>query len=176
MVNQFNSPTAIIIETERLLIRKISQQDFKEFDILCSDPEIMKFVGDGKPLSQEQTQRWINVTINNYKEKGFGVFGVIDKITGVLIGYCGLVFSEPVKDYELIYALSKSWWGQGLATKIAKEMVAFGFNSLLMKCIYASIDPENIASQKILLKIGFKEIGTMNDEYGLESIYYEIKR
>lgn len=176
MVNQFNSPTAIILESERLLIRKITQQDFNELDFICSNPEIMKFVGDGKPLSKENTQRWIDVTLKNYKEKGFGVFAVIDKNTGAFIGYSGLVFSEQVKDYELIYALSKAFWGQGLATEIANQMVAFGFDTLQMKCIYASIDPKNKASQSILLKVGFTELCKMNDEFGLESIYYQIKR
>lgn len=176
MANQFNSPTAIIIETERLLIRKITQKDFNDLDFICSNAEIMKFVGDGNPLSKEQTQRWIDVTLKNYREKGFGVFAVIDKCSGVFIGYCGLVFSEQVNDYELIYALSKASWGQGLATEIANHMVAFGFDTLQMKCIYASIDPENRASQNILLKVGFTELCKMNDEFGLESIYYQIKR
>ncbi|NBL65606.1 GNAT family N-acetyltransferase [Flavobacterium sp. NST-5] len=165
-----------VIETERLVIREITQQDFKELDIICSDPEIMKFMGDGKPLSKEQTQRWIDVTLKNYKEKGFGVFAVIDKNSGVFIGYSGLVFSEQIKDYELIYALSKAFWGQGLATEIANQMVRFGFDSQHMKCIYASIDPKNKASQSILLKIGFTELCRMNDEFGLESIYYQKKK
>lgn len=176
MENQFNSQSTKIIETKRLLIRKITRQDFEEFDLICSDPETMRFVGDGKPLSKEQTQRWIDVTLKNYEVKGFGVYAVIYKETGALIGYSGLVFSNQINDYELIYTLSKANWGKGLATEIANHMIDFGFNSLHMKSIYASIDPHNKASENILLKIGFKEICRMDDEYGLESIYYQIRR
>lgn len=166
----------IVIDTPRLVIRQVTQDDFKELYAICSDPETMKFVGDGKPLTAEQTQRWIDVTLNNYQVKGFGMYGVIEKKNGVFIGYGGLVFSTDVNDNELIYALDKAYWGQGLATEIAYHIVESGFNSLQLKVIYASIDPDNKASENILSKIGFKEFCRKNDEYGLETIYYEIRR
>lgn len=166
----------IVIETPRLVIREITRDDFKELYSICSDPEIMKFVGDGKPLTAEQTQRWVDVTLKNYEVKGFGMYAVIEKETGVFIGYSGLVFSTDVNDNELIYALDKAYWGRGLATEIAYHMVEFGFDSLHIKSIYASIDPENKASKNILSKIGFKEFCKKNDEYGLETIYYQIRR
>lgn len=166
----------IIIETKRLIIREIAQNDLDGLYRICSDPELMKFVGDGNPLSKQQTQKWVDVTLSNYASKGFGMYGVIDKETGTFIGYCGLVFSTDVNDNELIYALSKAYWGRGLATEIAKCLVEFGFSNLHMDRIYASIDPENTASEKILSKLGFVEVFRKNDEYGLETIYYELKR
>ena len=166
----------IVIETKRLLIRKITQTDLDDLYSICSDAELMKFVGDGKPLSKQQTQKWIDVTLSNYASKGFGMYGVIDKEIDTFIGYCGLVFSSDVNDNELIYALSKEYWGRGLATELAKLMVEFGFSTLHVDCIYASIDPENKASEKILSKVGFTEVFRRNDEHGLETVYYLLKK
>lgn len=166
----------IVIKTKRLVIRKITPLDFTELHSICSDPELMKYVGNGKPLTSEQTRRWIDTTLNNYEVKGFGMYGVIDRETNLFIGYCGLVFSADINDYELIYALAKAYWGQGLATEIAHHMVAFGFAFLKMKNIYASIDPDNEASKAILLKTGFKEVMKKNDEFGLETIYYKMEK
>ncbi len=166
----------MIIETGRLMIRKITWHDLDDLYRICGDPELMKYVGDGHPLSREQTQKWIEVTLNNYASKGFGMYGVIYKETGAFIGYCGLVFSTDVNDHELIYALSKAVWGRGLATEIATGLVEFAFSSLDMKHLYASIDPENSASERILLRTGFTEVFRKNDEHGLETTYYLIQR
>lgn len=165
-----------VIITPRLVIREITENDFQALYRICSDPEIMKFVGDGKPLTEEQTQRWIAVTLTNYDTKGFGMYVIIEKRTGVFVGYAGLVFSADVNNNELIYALDKVYWGRGLATEIAYHMVEFGFNVLQLTRIYASIDPENKASQKILAKIGFEEFCKKNDEYGFATIYYQLRK
>ncbi|WP_114789092.1 GNAT family N-acetyltransferase [Niabella yanshanensis] len=166
----------MIIETNRVLIRKVTHNDLEALYTICGDPRLMRFVGDGKPLSMKQTQKWIDVTINNYASKGFGMYGVVDRETGAFIGYCGLVFSADVKDNELIYALVPAYWGKGLATEIARHLVDFGFSSLNLEHIYASIDPENKASERILLKVGFNRVFRKNDEFGLETVYYLKKR
>ncbi len=172
---KLNEPVTII-ETARMLIREITQNDMEDLYTICGDVELMKFVGDGKPLSMEQTQNWIDVTIKNYSARGFGMYGVIDREANAFIGYCGLVFSADINDYELIYAIVQSYWGRGFATEIAKHLIGFGFSALHLEHIYASIDPENKASEKILLKVGFKEVLRKNDEFGLETIYYLLKR
>ena len=158
------------------MLREVTHHDFSELYTICSDKELMKFVGDGNPLSEEQTKKWIDVTLANYKLKGFGMYAVIYKETGMFIGYGGLVSSEEVNSYELIYALSKAYRKLGLGTEIATLMVEFGFCSLHMKEIYASIDPENIPSKKILLKVGFREVFAKKDQYGLETVYFIMKR
>ncbi|WP_212006523.1 GNAT family N-acetyltransferase [Chitinophaga sp. HK235] len=161
----------IIFETERLLIREVEVTDFDNLFAICSNEELMQFVGDGI-LSKELTQKWIAISIENYDSKGFGMSAVIHKSNNRFIGYCGIVFSKAINDYELIYAIEKEYWGKGLATEVAAKMVQYGFEKLKFKTIYASIDPANIASKKILLKIGFKEIYTKHDEAGYPTIYY----
>jgi ribosomal-protein-alanine N-acetyltransferase len=165
-----------IIETERTYINQIKQIDLEALYSICGNAELMKYVGDGKPLSKEQTQKWIEVSILNYKLKGFGMYGVFSKDNDTLIGYCGLILSSDINDYELIYALDKQYWGKGLATEIANAVVKYGFEKLKLKTIFASIDPANKVSEKILLKIGFLEKFRREDQFGLETIYFNLNQ
>jgi RimJ/RimL family protein N-acetyltransferase len=124
----------IVIETKRLLIRKITQTDLDDLYGICSDSELMKFVGDGNPLSKQQTQKWIDVTLSNYASKGFGMYGVIDKETGAFIGYCGLVFSTDVNDYELIYGTRVGYRSSKTPGRI--RLFCLGYEPYL--CLYRS--------------------------------------
>ncbi|WP_214227801.1 GNAT family N-acetyltransferase [Pedobacter sp. B4-66] len=164
----------IILETERLVVRQIEYTDLNRLNFICSDTELMKYVGDGKPLSKDQVKKWVEVTIINYAEKGFGNYAVVDKETNEVIGYCGLVFSIAINEIELIYALIKDYWNKGIGTEVAKAVLDYGLHTIKLKVIYASIDPENIPSQKILERIGFQFAFEQNDEFGLSSLYYKI--
>lgn len=163
-----------VIETDRLLIRQIEQNDLEDLYAICGNEELMQFTGDGI-LSKELTQKWIEVTLYNYKTKGFGMYAVCDKSNHQFIGYCGLIYSKYINDNELIYALDKDFWGQGLATEMAFAMVQYGFTALKLEMIFASINPGNLASERILAKVGFKEAFRKKDEAGLDTIYYEIR-
>lgn len=162
----------IIFETERLFVRQIVVKDFDCLFEICSDNELMRYVGEGIPLSEEQTKKWIQITIQNYETKGFGNYAVINKKDNNFVGYCGLVFSKESNEIELIYALKKEYWRKGLATEVAKSMINFGFINKNLPRIFASIDPKNISSEVILKKLGFEFTYKKNDEFGFSTYYY----
>ena len=167
----------IIFETERLLVRHLQADDVDNLYAITGDAELMRYMGDGQPLSRELTARWVEVSINNYATKGYGCSAVIDKRDGAFIGFCGLVRSEhaePPDDAELIYALRKTYWGQGLATEVAKAMLVYGKQSCGLKRIIATIDPENAASIQVANKIGFHFSETVSDSDGLPTHIYEL--
>lgn len=143
---------------------------------ICSDREVMKYVGNSDPLTLEQVKEWLMVTETNYNTRGFGNYAVISKASNSLIGYCGLVYSKQIDQIELIYALMKQHWRLGLATEASKAMVAFGLNLLQLGEIYASTDPENYASENILKKIGFSYVFIKEDEFGYPTRFYKISR
>lgn len=165
----------IVLETESLIVRQIEHSDLDRLSFICCDAELMKYVGDGKPLSRDQVEKWVEVTICNYSEKGFGNYAIVDKKTTNVIGYCGLVFSSAIEEIELIYALIKDYWNKGIGTEAARAVLDYGLRTVKLKVIYASIDPENIFSQKILEKIGFQFAFKQNDEFGLSTLYYKIE-
>lgn len=165
----------IILENARLQIRKFTASDLPELYSICSDAELMKYVGTGDPLTMEQVQKWLEVTSINYATKGFGNYALIFKENQELIGYCGLVHSKEIDDIELIYALRKIHWGKGLASEASQMMIDFAFNNIKLKQVFASIDPANIASEKILIKTGFIFAFEQIDEWGLPTKYFSLR-
>jgi ribosomal-protein-alanine N-acetyltransferase len=169
----------VIFETERLRVRHLQPDDSDNLYVVTGDPELMTYVGDGKPLSRELNDKWIQVSINNYAIKGYGCSVVIDKRDGAFIGFCGLVrseFAEPPDDAELIYALRKPYWGQGLATEVAGAMFKYGKEKCDLKRIIATIDPNNTASIRVADKIGFEFAREVLDADGLPTHIYELTR
>ena len=166
----------IIFETERLQVRHLTRDDSDNLFAVTSDAELMRHMGDGQPLSRELSDKWIDVSINNYATKGYGCSAVIDKRDGAFIGFCGLVrseFAEPPDDAELIYALKKPYWGQGLATEVGRAMVNYGYQSCGLKRIIATIDPVNSASIRVANKIGFVFSRTVLDSEDLPTDIFE---
>ncbi|MEZ4671345.1 MAG: GNAT family N-acetyltransferase [Anaerolineae bacterium] len=147
----------ILFETERLVVRELEVDDLDDFYAITGDAELSKYMGDRQPLSREITQKWIDISINNYRTKGYGCSAVIAKDDGAFIGFCGLVYSDNIRppvEAELIYALLKRCWGRGLATEVAGAMLTYGFEKCGLKRIMATIDPENTASARVVTKAG----------------------
>ncbi len=166
-----------LFETDRLVVRQLRPDDIDRLFAITGDAELMRYMGDGQPLSRELTAKWIEVSINNYATKGFGCSAVIDTRDGAFIGFCGLVQSEdaePPEASELIYALLRSYWGQGLATELAAEMVAYGWRACGLKRIIATIYPKNLGSKRILEKIGMTYLKHELDEDGSPTDFYGI--
>lgn len=164
----------IILESKRLKIRKFSTSDLLDLYAICSNAELMKYVGTGTPLTMDQVKEWLEVTHVNYATKGFGNYALISKENKELIGYCGLIYSKEIDNIELIYALRQKYWGVGLASEASLAMIDFAFDTLKLKEVFASIDPENIASEKILLKTGFRFAFEQNDQWGLSTKYFKV--
>lgn len=167
----------VIFETARLQVRHLEPSDSDALHRITGDVELMRHMGDGQPLSRELNDKWITVSLNNYATKGYGCSAVIDKRDGAFIGFCGLVrseFAEPPDDAELIYALRKPYWGQGLATEVAAAMLSYGKHVCDLKRIIATIDPQNAASIQVARKIGFHHTKTVADSDGLPTHIYEL--
>ncbi|MDQ3804478.1 MAG: GNAT family N-acetyltransferase [Acidobacteriota bacterium] len=163
-----------VLETDRLFIRGLRADDLDEMYEVCADPDIMRHVGDGRPLSREQTRRWIERSQVNYSKHGFGCAAVVAKDGNRFVGYCGLVFGPGGAEVEVIYALKKQYWGGGLASEAARAMLEYGFGKCRLKRIVATIAPDNRASVRIAEKLGMTHRGNRLDEHGLPEAVYAI--
>lgn len=164
------------LETERLVVRHLRPDDLDEFWEVCGDSEIMRFVGDGRPLSREQTRRWIEKSLENYGKHGFGCLAVVDKVDDRLVGYCGLVNPTGEGEAEIIYGFRKRCWGKGLASEAAGAVLEFGFRRCGLRRVIATIAPENHASVRIAEKLGMKYREQRLDEHGLPEVVYAVER
>ena len=147
---------AVILETQRLLLRHLALDDLEELYALYCDPEIRKYFPEGV-LSLEETRGELEWHMHGHPDHNeLGLWATIHKETGRFIGRCGLLPWEIDGKFEveIAYLLDKSFWGQGLATEAARGILQYGFERLSLSRLICLIDPENVASQKVAKNIG----------------------
>lgn len=168
------------LETERLLLRKFEEEDYKRLFLLDSNPEVMKYVGM-QPLSKpEESKEVVKMIMQQYEDNGLGRLAVIEKETGLLIGWSGLkLHTSEINGYKNFYDLGYRFlpetWGKGYAQESAKASLEFGFNDLNAEAIYAHAHSENVTSNYILKKIGFEKTGEFTEPDGI-CFWYEFKK
>jgi [ribosomal protein S5]-alanine N-acetyltransferase len=147
----------IILETEHLTLRTWSLDDAEEGFKIWGDPEVMRYVMTGQPNANiEETRAWLGRMSAHHERHGFGFWAVVEKQTGQLIGSCGMGYQRdgglPI---EFGYTLARSHWGRGLATEAAAACLQYAFEHLRLRELIARVDSRNVASQRVLEKIGF---------------------
>lgn len=169
----------MILETKRLLMRKFEETDVERLFLLDSNPEVMKYIGV-PPLSEvHESKNVIKMIQQQYIDNGVGRLAVIEKETGLLIGWSGLKFlTEEINGYKGIYDLGYRFlpekWGKGYAFESAKASLDFGFNDLKTDTIYAHAHSENTGSNHILKKLGFQKTEEFTEPDGV-CFWYELK-
>ena len=166
-----------VLETERLVVRRLRAEDLDELSALAADPEVMRYVGGGRPITREQARTWIERSIENYARHGFGSFAAaLKEDEGRLIGYCGLLNATPEGEAEIIYGFAKPYWGRGFARELAGLLLAYGFGPCGLRRIVATIDPANAASIRVVERWGMKLVEQRLDEHGLPEAVYVVER
>ena len=125
MINQ----NEIILETERLMLRRLTMNDLDDLFALYHSPEVRKYYSEGIPSYAETKQELAWMIDHCYAKYGFGMWATLYKSTGKFIGRCGLtpMDIEGHEEIEVGYMLSKEYWGQGLATEAALAILRYGF-------------------------------------------------
>lgn len=155
------------LETERLLLRRVSKNDLNEILELRGNPETMKFIP--RPLVKTEED-----ALNHFKmidekiEKNEGInWAITVKGNPKLIGIIGHYRIQPENHRcEIGYMILPQYNGQGIVTEAIKVVLEYGFEDLNMHSIEAVIDPDNFASERVLQKNGFvKEAHILENEY-----------
>lgn len=168
--------TLTCFETERLQVRHLTQADLDGLTALCRDPLAMRYMDDGGLLTRAQCKQWIEICQAKYAERGYGTSGIFDKATDEFVGFCGVV-RTPESDYdEIIYALTQSSWGKGLATEVAAAMLSYVFTRSQLDAIHATIHHKNAASIKMMAKLGLRFVKDMPEDDGSVTKLYVKER
>lgn len=163
-----------IVETERLYLREITVQDSENAYLLNLDPEVIKYTGDSSFTSIDEAKTFLK-NYTHYKKYGFGRWGVIHKTNNEFLGWCGLKYTEEDKEYDIGFRFFRKHWNKGYATESAKACLELGFSKYGMSTIVGRAMKENIASIKVLQKIGltfYKDF----DFNGQKGVIYKIER
>jgi RimJ/RimL family protein N-acetyltransferase len=139
--------------TRRLVARRITASDISSMLAVYGDPEVVRYVADGKPLDRARCEQWIEVTLRNYVTRGYGMVALAERTNGSVIGFCGLVHPAGQVEPEIKYALRRDCWGQGFATEAAIGLLGYA-RQLALPRVIATTDPENESSHRVLLKAG----------------------
>jgi RimJ/RimL family protein N-acetyltransferase len=167
--------TTETVETARLLLRPFTEADRDALAGLYADPEVTRFLPQSSRTPEERAARTIAFFNEHWEAHGFGVWAVVERASGAVIGQCGLNhLPEPV-EIEVLYALAKSAWGKGIATEAAAASVQYGFMQAGLDRIIALAVPENTASRRVMEKIGLHyECDT--HLFGLDLAQYAVER
>lgn len=152
-----------VFETPRMRVRYFTEDDLDPLYELCRDPVAMEYVGDGKPLTRELCQKWIDVSRENYRKRGYGAFLIESREDGSFVGLCGIVYDVGRTVPEIIYAFPPSRWGQGYATELVPALLHFGQHTCGLPQILATINPLNVTSQRVALRAGMTYQGEEQD-------------
>lgn len=146
-----------MFETERLVIRPYANEDLPFLESLVSDPQVVRYIGNGKPRTKEGARLFFNWNLSHMKEgQQFGLQVLAEKASGEPIGHAGLVPQEVdgVTEIEVGYWIAPAYWGKGFATEAAAVFMDIAFDQLERERIIALIYPENAASCKVAEKLG----------------------
>ncbi len=164
-----------ILETPRLALREFLPEDVDALSVILSDPETMRFYV--KPFDRNGVEEWIARNRQRYVKDGHGLWAVILKANGELIGDCGLVLQEVdgANEIEIGYHVRRDHWGQGVATEAARACRDFGFARFPVERLISLIRPENTPSRRVAEKNGmtvWKEVTRV----GLPHLVYSLQR
>ena len=171
----------IIIETERLILREIIPEDSEGMYNLDSDAQVHTYLGNKPIRDRKEAMNIIEHIRKQYVENGIGRWAIIDKKTDEFIGWTGLklvreLTNNHINHYDLGYRLIRKYWGQGYATESALASLDYGFGKLQLQEIFAAAHVENIASNSILQKVGFRRENTFLNDDAMHHWYkYDLK-
>jgi len=146
----------IVLETERLTLRRFTDADVDAVFAVIGDPLTMKYYP--QKFTREDAQRWVTMSQERYRTDGYGLFAVVLKSSGEAIGNCGVV-KQSVEGESLLevgYHFRRDHWGHGYATEAARGCMDYAFRRLGAAKVVSLILPENLPSRRVAERNGMK--------------------
>jgi RimJ/RimL family protein N-acetyltransferase len=147
----------IVVETDRLTLRRLDLADAEFILRLLNDPSFLRFIGDRGVRTLDDARKYIsNGPMASYERFGFGLYVTERKEDRVPIGICGLLKRDSLKDVDVGFALLPQFWSKGYAFEAASAVMAYGRSVLGLGRIVAITSPDNEASIRLLEKLGMR--------------------
>lgn len=162
------------LTTKNLILRAYTDEDVKSMYQILRGKDVLQYFPSSNPPTQERVQKMIHFLLNHWEKYGYGLWAVEDKESGTLIGRCGLQYIAETDETEIDFILAPEFWGCGLATEAGQASLQFGFEVLNVKEVVGIVHPENLASQRVLEKLGLERI-ELTEYFGMECYRYLIE-
>jgi len=152
------------LETERLILRGWREEDFPSLAAIHGDADVMTFLGG----VQEATDAWraMSQLVGHWVLRGYGKWAVERKSDGAMMGRVGLINPAGWPGLEVGWTLGKEYWGQGYASEAATAAMNYAFLTQRVDKLISCIDPDNVPSQKVAMRIGETKGGRIDLRIG----------
>jgi ribosomal-protein-alanine N-acetyltransferase len=161
------------ITTERLTLRPFVEQDADPLYHILAQEGVLCYFPNPEPPPPDRIERFVSHQIKHWEDHGFGWWAVELRTEQKLIGWNGLQYLPETDEIEIGYLLNRDYWGRGLATEGARPGLRFGFETLGLERIIALTHPENVASQRVIAKLGMAFTNEA-DYFGMHVCRFEI--
>ncbi len=162
------------LETDRLILRMFRDSDFEAYAEMCGDKEVMKYLG-GATMTRSEAWRSMATVLEHWKLRGFGLWAVEERQSGVVVGRVGCLRPEGWPGLEIAWTLRRAFWGQGYATEAARAALDVAFSQLREPHVISMIDSENAPSIRVAQRLRMRLEGR-TDLMGHPVLVYGLRR
>jgi RimJ/RimL family protein N-acetyltransferase len=161
----------IILQTERLLLREMTEADAEHLVRLGENPNVTKYLPGPPPAGVEEAVENLRTVVFPQYARRIGRWAVILRGTGEFIGWCGLKHYADVNEYDLGYRYFEEHWGRGYATEAARAVLQYGIEQLRGARIVGKAMVANAGSRRVLEKIGLAFESYVVEDWGELAVY-----
>jgi RimJ/RimL family protein N-acetyltransferase len=156
----------VSLETERLILRMYRLSDFEDHFRLCADPDIMRYLIGGKPMTKFEAWRHMAFLVGHWELLGYGYFVAEEKASGRFVGRIGFTNPEGWPGFEIGWTIAPEFQGRGFATEGGRFLLEYAFNEMGRDHVISVINPDNRPSIRVAERLGEKlegktEVGEM---------------
>ncbi len=165
-----------LLETSRLCLREMSQDDLDFVAAMLADPDIMRYYP--KCYSRDEAAAWVQRQMDRYARHGHGLWLVSEKATGRPVGQVGILVQNVrgVDEKEVGYLIHRPFWRRGFATEAAAACRDYAFTALRRQRVIALVRPENVPSQGVARKLGMRLEPGIVQHGGFAHIVFSVSR
>ena len=147
-----------MLTTERLQLEPWREDDWLQLKPIAQDPEVVRYISNGEPWSEERIREFVARQISNFEARGFCFWRLLPKGSRDAIGFCGLqpIELDGVDEVEIGWWLARAWWGKGLATEAAHAALHDAVERVGLRRVISIAHPANRASIHVMEKLGMR--------------------
>lgn len=165
-----------ILQMDGFVMRPIQFEDLDALAAIWADPDVTRFLPSrGASIPKENAEKALRSFVEQWPEKGYGIWAIVENASLKMVGYCGLRYLDELDEVEVLYGLAKVYWGRGIATQAAKASISYGFDVAQLEKVIAMALPDNHASRRVIEKAGLRYEKQLHI-FNLDVLYYAIAR
>jgi RimJ/RimL family protein N-acetyltransferase len=174
------APKVEHLETARLELRPLRPDDLGRFAAMNADPDVMRFIGDGRTQDRAEAEAMLGRMLGHWAEHGFGRWAVLRASDGAFLGFCGVGFltfaPELIGRPEIGWRLAREFWGSGYSTEAAIAARDHFFRTFAFDELISVAHPDNVASHRIMRKIGMRRVDDLTTTTGGLLFVHQLDR